>query len=341
MRYTSDSVKMMNTNVFLKSLFHMKNGTINEFVNETKLSTSTIRTIIIENLEASVIRKMGIEKSSGGRCATRYEFINENLQMILIILHDNDAFIYVYDIYYNEVFKTYINVCEKYKFITTMQNLIKVYKANCIYISVDGIPENYSYINDVTGKLVKKDLLIELKKKIETPIFLENDVKARSIGYMRKNSTQYKNVAYLYLGQNGMGSSFIIDSKIIRGTSNFAGEIGLINYKTKSINDWLREELSDEFYIELVAQILLIVITLFDPEVIVFSGKAVRRNLHDRVIDVCTISSYRKRNTNFDYDTDINNQLYGIFHLSSMYLLKKLSERNLVIEEDGIENVDI
>lgn len=82
---------------------------------------------------------------------------------------------------------------------------------------------------------------------------------------------------------------FYYYSKIIRGKVEF------INSCTESINEWLRKDLSDELYLEIVVQILLIVITLFDPEMIVFVGKKGRKDLHESAKKVCTISKNWKK----------------------------------------------
>lgn len=63
-------------------------------------------------------------------------------------------------------------------------------------------------------------------KTIELPVVVENDVKCACLGEMWKGSIQGKqNVVFLTLG-TGIGSSIIIDGKIVNGSHRLAGELG-------------------------------------------------------------------------------------------------------------------
>ncbi len=65
-----------------------------------------------------------------------------------------------------------------------------------------------------------------LFKSIELPVVVENDVKSACLGEMWKGAIQGKqNVVFLTLG-TGIGSSIIIDGKIVNGSHHLAGELG-------------------------------------------------------------------------------------------------------------------
>ena len=65
-----------------------------------------------------------------------------------------------------------------------------------------------------------------LFKSVELPVVVENDVKSACLGEMWKGAIQGKqNVVFLTLG-TGIGSSIIIDGKIVNGSHYLAGELG-------------------------------------------------------------------------------------------------------------------
>jgi len=65
-----------------------------------------------------------------------------------------------------------------------------------------------------------------LFNKFKLPVSVENDVKSACLGEMWKGAIQrMRNVVFLTLG-TGIGSTIIVDGKIVNGSHNLAGELG-------------------------------------------------------------------------------------------------------------------
>ncbi|HNZ26491.1 MAG TPA: ROK family protein [Spirochaetota bacterium] len=65
-----------------------------------------------------------------------------------------------------------------------------------------------------------------LKRKINKPMFMDNDVNMGIFGeYSLGSARKYKHVYGLFVG-TGIGGGYILDGKVIRGVSYTAGEIG-------------------------------------------------------------------------------------------------------------------
>ena len=65
-----------------------------------------------------------------------------------------------------------------------------------------------------------------LYNQLQLPVSVENDVKSACLGEMWKGAIQGKrNVVFLTLG-TGIGSTIIIDGKIVNGSHHLAGELG-------------------------------------------------------------------------------------------------------------------
>lgn len=101
------------------------------------------------------------------------------------------------------------------------------------FISI-GVPgtvdiEAGKIINAPNLKVKNFEVRKELKKYFpDTPVFLENDVNMTALGIARfEFKDKLKNAIVVSVG-TGIGSAFIFDKKLYRGSSYFAGEIGHI-----------------------------------------------------------------------------------------------------------------
>lgn len=85
----------------------------------------------------------------------------------------------------------------------------------------DGLIYNAPNLN-LTNYNIKNDI----QKKINLPVFLENDVNLGALGIKRvEYKNQVKNMLVIFVG-TGIGSALILNGALYRGSSFFAGEIG-------------------------------------------------------------------------------------------------------------------
>ncbi len=79
-----------------------------------------------------------------------------------------------------------------------------------------------------TPELVESDFRSEIETAMGLPIFLENDANSAAYGeFLLGAGRDCRNMFYITLG-DGVGGSIILDGKIWRGVSGFAGEFGHI-----------------------------------------------------------------------------------------------------------------
>jgi glucokinase len=77
--------------------------------------------------------------------------------------------------------------------------------------------------------LVGLDLFDEFKKQFGLPVYFDNNVNAATYGEMTSGvSRGESDWLYLHIG-GGIGAGLVLDGKVRRGKSGFAGEIGHIN----------------------------------------------------------------------------------------------------------------
>ena len=104
-----------------------------------------------------------------------------------------------------------------------------------------GVP---GLVNPETGRtvvstdlptVVRGDLRAELAQAIGLPITIENDANAAAYGeYIAGAGRGSRNVFYITIG-TGIGGALILDGRLWRGTSGFAGEIGHITIDPEGI----------------------------------------------------------------------------------------------------------
>jgi N-acetylglucosamine repressor len=82
---------------------------------------------------------------------------------------------------------------------------------------------NYTYLN--YGKKSIRDLLLA---KFNRPVYIENDAKAAALAEYRFGQAHNKKDALVLLLDWGIGLGMILDGKLYRGTSGFAGEFSHI-----------------------------------------------------------------------------------------------------------------
>ncbi|MEG0804052.1 MAG: ROK family protein [Pygmaiobacter sp.] len=109
-------------------------------------------------------------------------------------------------------------------------------KIQAIGLGIPGVVNNTNVITSIP--LIPCWNAVNLKALLEAqfnlPVFVENDVKLMTVGYYtQKISKKCKNMVFLYLGE-GLGSGLIIDRKLYRGTSCFAGEYGYMSLTQES-----------------------------------------------------------------------------------------------------------
>ncbi len=71
-----------------------------------------------------------------------------------------------------------------------------------------------------------ESLSAELEARFKVPVYVENDVKAMTVGeYLLGNAKGVKNFVYLFIG-DGLGAGIMINGHLHRGFTSSAGEIG-------------------------------------------------------------------------------------------------------------------
>ncbi len=211
-----------------------------EISKKLKSSIPTITSILLELNESGMITEQGQGSSSGGRRPNLYGLKNDSLFILGIDCGRYDTRMAIYNSNFEEVteMKTYplglINdeiVLEK--IVELAQNLIEESKINRnkiigIGIGMPGLVDsehgrNFTYFHQKEGSLAEL-----LSKKFEIPVFIENDAKTRALAEFRFGLAKGKKNVLVILVDWGVGLGIIVNGKLCRGNSGFAGEFSHI-----------------------------------------------------------------------------------------------------------------
>ncbi len=225
--------------ILLRELYYNAPMTIHDLTQATKMSTPTITRAVDELMEEGWVIDHGIGESTGGRPPWMCGLNPSSWYMIGIDLERAYIKMAVFDMHNQPVKEIHeLNeglddtedvigfIASKVNELLTAYNINKK-KVLGIGLSLPGLIDirtglSYTYLN--SGK-PPADLL---SQKTGLPVFIEQDTRAMAWGEQAFGlARDHQNVLCLNVG-SGIGLSLILNGKIFKGHSGYAGEFGHI-----------------------------------------------------------------------------------------------------------------
>ena len=283
-------VKKHHLHLLLQSLFSRDSATMSELSNDTQLSQPSVRNMIRLLQQHDIVKETGNDHSTGGRCPTRFALVEKHFNIICLYIQNPKITYQIHS--YKKILTTDILEFEdEQQLITLIKVLLTKFNCQCIVIAV------------------------------------ENDVKAMQLGtcyHHHKNSS-----IYLHLNKKGIGSSYMYNGQLVHGKYGIAGEIGLIPYHDISLNQAVRTCNKPKDFQNIIAYLLIIVLTSLDPEHVDLSLEL------DWDLDWHLINEtiYTYLHSQFIYDIKVykqylDNLFHGLNYLGIEKILKQLVEES-------------
>lgn len=278
-------LKQANLTLIRRVLIEKGTATRAEITEDTKISSTTVRSLLSEMQENGEIESMGHDKSSGGRKAQRYRFRPDCYHSAAFCISDNQAYSLLVNVC-GEIVESRELVVKNNDYEEAVSSCLDEMLAHreikSIGLGVPGIIGNGGYWkkDEHDGMLHRFDIGTHLEEKYALPIIMENDLNATAIGFMRCYQKNYPcenpentNMVYLHFDKGCISSGIIAGGRIIRGFGNFAGELGLIPRRNGQLLDaCLGEAAGTPRYTELVIEILTWICAILNPQYIVLGG---------------------------------------------------------------------
>lgn len=299
-----------------------------EIVHDTKISQTTVRSLLTEMLQNGEITGIGQDESSGGRKAERYKFLPERYHSVAFCITDHQVHCLLVD-GCGEITEVTRLQTKESDFVEAILSFLDETTAlreiRSIGIGVPGIVDGGSFWRkNEKGVMVQTDLGKLLREKYGVPVVLENDINATAIGFGRCYEKKYPhekadrvNMAYLYFEKGCVSAGLLAGGKVIRGCHNFAGELGLIPMEDeRTLDEWLAEEPDDISYVDLTARVVGWICGILNPEYVALGGPDLRVSCVGPIDDRVTSLLPKHMSTQIVYAKDV----WGDYHEGMAYL---------------------
>lgn len=337
---TTNTMKLKQINVELvkQTLKDEEANTKNGIAKITGLSVATCGNILKELLSSGEVLEIELNASTGGRPARRFVY-NENYSHVAVIYARKEgAYKSLSCVISNmkgvQVYDTHIGYAQiSIKEIeSVIEKLIHIYPTiKALGIGVPGVVNKG--IIDICDFKELKHIPIEehLSKKYNLMVIAENDVNSTSIGFHYKHKKERTgNLAYVYYPVKGNpGAGIIIDGKILKGRTNFAGEVAFLPLGVNVEEQPLIQK-EHESFATIVAKTIASINCIINPNCIVLSGYIFTEQLIESIRKLLLDLTPDGHQPELIFEDDIHeNYIYGLTSLA----LDKLSCNIQVIEK--------
>lgn len=284
-------LKQANLSSIRRVIKTNKTATRSEIAAETKISFTTVRSLLTEMLLNGEIESIGFDESSGGRKAERYRFKPDRYYGIAFCITDNQIQSLLINVCGEIVETSHLELSDDHyeeAIISVLDRIVSQKDIKSIGIGVPGVVKGGSYWrkNRHDTELHQVDLGITLANKYGIPVILENDLNAITIGFNQCYQSEFPSeshenttLAYLHFDKGCISAGFIANGKILRGYQNFAGELGLIPADhDKLLDECISESTDDPTFTNYVIQILAWICGILNPQYIALAGPDMRKN---------------------------------------------------------------
>ncbi|MFP5111429.1 ROK family protein [Bacillaceae bacterium C204] len=283
-----------------KSLLELGSATKVELSDKLGISFPTISKFLSQMEKDGELISVGLDDSSGGRRAKRYAYNPEYMLGLAIFLERTETNYIVFNCLgeVKDVGKTSSALIDDDLKILTkyVEDLIEKYpKIKSVAIGVPGSVDNGRIIY-IPGyeHLQSFDLKGYLENQFSIPFVIENDMNAAVLGYYdSKGIKKNKSLIYLYSGQNGPGAGIIVNGVVVRGSTNFSGEVSFVpQYDDRNFGQALENGnrskkaiLCEEYEIDAISRLVASFVAIINPRTIIFCDDEVNQFIIDQIVE--------------------------------------------------------
>jgi hypothetical protein len=228
-------MKQTNAQTVLWTLCSCRTSTIKDMTQMTGLSFATVGNILSSFVESGEVILGEMHSTTGGRPSQAYSFNAEYAHVLALSARvQNEKNIItacVGNLYGEQVWQTeqFFDTVQLTSFEALIEASLSLYPTiKILSFSLPGVARNGVIIMNDYKALEGVLFSNHFQMKYHIPVLIENDVNAAVFGYGR-NKKSMSVIVGIYFPKNfGPGSGIMIDGKILKGASGFAGEVNLL-----------------------------------------------------------------------------------------------------------------
>lgn len=290
------TLKQVNLSTVRKAIKEKASATRAEVVAATKISTTTVRSLLREMLENGEVIEAGHDDSSGGRRALRYALNKERFYGVALCLGKETTHYLLVNICGD--------ICESGHIAAHGDDMEPIYSVldritrekeiRSIGIGVPGVVYGLAYQKRADdGRLESHPIGELIGRRYGVPVLLENDLNAITLGVGRCHQNQFPDedeentqMAFLHFAKGCISAGFLAGGRLLRGWSHFAGELGLFPMEdARTLDDVLDGDLEGGQYARIVASLVAGVCCVLNPRYVVLGGDSFRKSCLPLVTD--------------------------------------------------------
>lgn len=288
-------VKLINVELVKETLKFLGEGTKQNIVEKTGLSVATCGNILRELVLTGEVTETEFAQPNGGRPARKYQYCADFGHLVCLYLNtgrEHDSITYAVTNLLGEV-KEEKRI--EFSFIDdkiieqTIGGLINQYpNVRSAAIGIPGVVRNGIIGVCDISKLEDFPIVQALEKSLSITVTAENDMNSTVYGFYKQGHYEEDKtvVAICFLKENYPGAGIIVDGHIIRGNSNFAGEVSFLDYGVPKLQ--LLELLNNqEKFIILAVKSIVSMIAVMNPAAIVLTGNLFHQSQRKEIEDAC------------------------------------------------------
>ncbi|MFL6518114.1 MAG: hypothetical protein ACJ8GL_08550, partial [Bacillus sp. (in: firmicutes)] len=108
-----------------------------------------------------------------------------------------------------------------------------------------------------------------------------------------KGNKQNKSLIYLYSGQNGPGAGIMVNGVVVRGSTNFSGEVSFVpQYDDQNFGQALQNEnrpmkafICEDYEVDAISRLVASFVAIINPYTIIFCDDEVNQFILDQILD--------------------------------------------------------
>lgn len=264
------SLKEHNMYMLLYELYLRESATMADLIHTTGLSQSSVRNMLRDLEGKQIISEVGMDQSTGGRRASRFMLKQDSFTLLCIYLHAEQV---DYQIIRPDQLIEYGNIAyhQLEELIRELDQLIAAKKIQHVSIAVEGIVKEDVYYTDHKDDFRRHEWIHQWKQTLSITVSLANDVRMMQYG-MAYEEPALQDFAYLYINRVGMSCASMKMGMQLTGHKGIIGELGLLPYDGKTINQAVRECESQQQYETILLHLLCMICITIDPAQIVVSS---------------------------------------------------------------------
>lgn len=283
---TTRQMKQKNIMLVMSILKSLISATKGDISNQTGLSLATCGTILNELCSKGEIIEESLDESRGGRPAKRYRYNSNYFSLLSIYVEgtntsgvissrltsaDNHTIDEHDDIYSNFTVDT---------LIAHIQKLADKYpNIKAIGLGLPGIVVSGNVLSCDISNLEGLAISELLSSHFDIFIQVGNDMNYTAFGFYRNHCRNIESpVAYIYMPpRHCAGCGIVISGEMLRGASQFAGEVAKLPFYDNAINKGNIGSQSTPV-LERLIHITSSLIAIINPATIAISGEQVSQN---------------------------------------------------------------